>query len=89
MSSSQNLAPAAAAGFQDAAAYDTHRPAYPAEAVQKLLVHMRLAAGGDDGDGEVRLGRRRIVEVAAGTGKFTEALARRGEGFAVLATEPQ
>lgn len=30
----------------------------------------------------------RIVEVAAGTGKFTEALAARHEGFEVIAVEP-
>lgn len=30
----------------------------------------------------------RIVEVAAGTGKFTEALAARHEGFEVVAVEP-
>lgn len=76
---SMSLAPAAAAGFQNASAYDAHRPAYPPAAVEKLLAHMRLA------------GRphARVVEVAAGTGKFTEALAAREEGFEVLATEPQ
>lgn len=79
-----DLAPAAAAGFQDAAAYDAHRPAYPSEAVQKLLEHMRLAEVAP-----APVHGRRIVEVAAGTGKFTEALAGRGEAFEVLATEPQ
>jgi phospholipid N-methyltransferase len=78
MSSAHNLAPAAAAGFKDASAYDEHRPGYPAEAVQKLLEHMRLADRP----------HARIVEVAAGTGKFTEALAARHEGFEVRAIEP-
>lgn len=72
------LAPAASEGFRNASAYDAHRPAYPAEAVQRLLTHMRLAD----------VAHARIVEVAAGTGKFTEALAARHEGFEVLATEP-
>lgn len=78
MSSTHNLAPAAAAGFKDASAYDEHRPAYPAEAVQKLLEHMNLADAA----------HARIVEVAAGTGKFTEALAARHEAFEVRAVEP-
>ncbi|CAN8098920.1 unnamed protein product [Discula destructiva] len=73
-----SLAPAAAAGFQNATAYDAHRPAYPPAAVQKLLEHMRLADRA----------HARIVEVAAGTGKFTEALSAREEWFEVLATEP-
>ncbi|ROV91795.1 hypothetical protein VSDG_06437 [Cytospora chrysosperma] len=72
------LAHTAAEGFRDAAAYDAHRPAYPAEAVQRLLEHMRLADRA----------HARIVEVAAGTGKFTEALAARHEGFEVAAVEP-
>lgn len=74
-----SLAPAASEGFKNAAAYDTHRPAYPSEAVQKLLEHMRLSDRA----------HARIVEVAAGTGKLTEALAlRRHEGFEIVATEP-
>lgn len=73
-----SLAPAAEAGFHNASAYDAHRPAYPASAVQALLTHMRLA---DEP-------HARIVEVAAGTGKFTEALAARHEGFEVVAVEP-
>ncbi|PSR97509.1 methyltransferase domain-containing protein [Coniella lustricola] len=73
-----SLSPAAAIGFANASAYDAHRPAYPAEAVQKLLKHMRLADRA----------HARIVEVAAGTGKFTEALAARHEGFDIVATEP-
>lgn len=77
-SAARNLAPAAADGFKDASAYDEHRPAYPAEAVQRLLEHMRLADRA----------HARVVEVAAGTGKFTEALAGRHEGFEVRAVEP-
>lgn len=72
------LAPAAAAGFHNASAYDAHRPAYPASAVQALLTHMGLADKA----------HARVVEVAAGTGKFTEALAARHEGFEVVAVEP-
>lgn len=78
MSSQGGLAHTAAEGFKDAGAYDAHRPAYPAEAVQRLLEHMRLADRA----------HARVVEVAAGTGKFTEALAARHEGFEVVAVEP-
>lgn len=74
-----SLAPAAEAGFQNASAYDAHRPAYPTAGIQKLLQHMRLAGAL----------HARIVEVAAGTGKFTEALAARVEAFEVVAVEPQ
>lgn len=87
--SSGGIAPAAEAGFRDAAAYDAHRPAYPTEAVRRLVVaHMRLPAGA------------RVVEVAAGTGKLTEGLVGAlegaggggggggGAGFEVVATEP-
>lgn len=73
-----SLAPAAAAGFHNASAYDAHRPAYPTSAVQALLAHMRLTDKP----------HARIIEVAAGTGKFTEALAARHEGFEVLSIEP-
>lgn len=78
MTSHAGLAHTAAEGFRDASAYDTHRPAYPAEAVQRLLEHMRLSDRA----------HARVVEVAAGTGKFTEALAARHEGFEVVAVEP-
>lgn len=78
MSSAHALAPAAADGFKDASAYDEHRPSYPAAAVQKLLEHMRLADRP----------HAKVVEIAAGTGKFTEALAARHEGFEVRAVEP-
>lgn len=86
------IAPAAEAGFRDAAAYDAHRPAYPAEAVRRLVVaHMRLLK---KTDGSAGAGAR-VVEVAAGTGKLTEGLVGAlegaggdGGGFEVVATEP-
>lgn len=75
---SSTIAPAAAEGFRNASAYDAHRPSYPTAAVRSLLAHMRLA----------NRPQARVVEVAAGTGKFTEALTAQDEGFEVLATEP-
>lgn len=65
-------------GFQNASSYDQHRPSYPAEAVDSLL--KRLQVGGFKG--------ARIVDLAAGTGKFTELLAARDEGYEIVAVEP-
>lgn len=72
---------AATTGFDDAAAYDAHRPSYPARAVDGLLGSLGLTAP-----------PARVVDLAAGTGKFTELLAAAGGGgggrFEVLAVEP-
>jgi ubiquinone/menaquinone biosynthesis C-methylase UbiE len=70
----------ATTGFADATSYDTHRPSYPPEAVEKLLAHVGLAGDGHAG--------ARIIDLAAGTGKLTELLAARPEGYEVLAVEP-
>jgi SAM-dependent methyltransferase len=75
---STTLPSGALSGFADGAAYDQHRPSYPPAAVASLLAHMRLAA----------LPAARIVDVAAGTGKFTELLAARPERFRLAAVEP-
>lgn len=68
----------AATGFKNAANYDTYRPSYPPEAVDKLLAHLGVANQED----------AQIIELACGTGKFTELLAARPENFEVLAVEP-
>lgn len=65
-------------GFSDAASYDTHRPSYPDAAVDRFLNHLELA----------HLTGASVVDLAAGTGKLTESLASRPEGFSVLAVEP-
>ena len=65
-------------GFRNATAYDAYRPSYLAEAVDAFLARLGVA----------RMPGARVVEVAAGTGKFTEQLARRPERFAVRAVEP-
>lgn len=75
---SSTLASAAQSGFADASSYDQHRPSYPSEAVDKLLAHLYL-----EGMPEVQ-----IVDLAAGTGKFTELLANRKEGYEIIAIEP-
>lgn len=65
-------------GFQNASEYDAHRPSYPAEAVDKLLTHLNLKGIKD----------AKIVDLACGTGKFTELLVKRDEGFEVIGVEP-
>ena len=75
---SAQVKPNALAGFADASAYDKHRPSYPASAVDYLLKAAKVT--GESG--------ARILEIAAGTGKFTTLLAAREEKFEILATEP-
>jgi SAM-dependent methyltransferase len=73
-----DLPSGAVSGFADGSSYDRHRPSYPPAAVAALLGHTGLA------------GKRaaRVVDLAAGTGKFTELLAARDERFELLAVEP-
>jgi len=78
MATSFTLDSRAATGFQKASEYDAHRPSYPPEAVEKLLTHVNL------------VGERnaRIVDLACGTGKFSELLATREEDYEVVGVEP-
>ena len=69
---------AAISGFSSASKYDTHRPSYPPSAVSAFLSALKIS--GVQG--------ARIIEVGAGTGKFTELLAARDERFEILALEP-
>lgn len=66
-------------GFAKSAAYDQNRPAYTESIVQLLLENLRVA--GKDG--------AKVLDLAAGTGKFTESLARRDEKYEIIAVEPQ
>ncbi|KAI1373201.1 S-adenosyl-L-methionine-dependent methyltransferase [Hypoxylon crocopeplum] len=77
-SQSSSLPAAAEEGFKDAASYDAHRPSYPPEAVEAFLARLNVANQTDT----------KIVEIASGTGKFTELLAQRPERFIVKAIEP-
>ncbi|CAI6341467.1 unnamed protein product [Periconia digitata] len=72
------LSQKAVEGFAQAALYDQHRPSYPDEAVTALLEAAKL----------IGLDAASLVDLAAGTGKFTEALAARPERFRTLAVEP-
>jgi len=64
--------------FQAALSYDQHRPSYSVEAVDSLLKHLQL-------DG---LKGARIIDLAAGTGKFTKLLVDREEQYEIIAVEP-
>lgn len=65
----------AAQGFaQNAAAYEAARPSYPAEAVAHIVGHGGIGPG------------RRVLDLAAGTGKLTRLLTP--TGAAVVAVEP-
>jgi SAM-dependent methyltransferase len=67
--------PAAARGFDDqAGAYDRGRPDYPADAVAYLVDALQIGPGAT------------VVEIAAGTGKLTRALAP--TGAELIAVEP-
>jgi ubiquinone/menaquinone biosynthesis C-methylase UbiE len=72
------VAQTAVTGFDNASAYDVHRPSYPPGAVDALLRNLQVA----DNHGA------RVVDLAAGTGKFTELLAARGEQYDIIAVEP-
>ncbi|KAK9438933.1 Methyltransferase type 11 [Metarhizium brunneum] len=74
----QKVANAAVTGFDNASAYDVHRPSYPADAVEALLRNLDVA----------NRPRAKIVDLAAGTGKFTELLAAREEQYDIVAVEP-
>ncbi len=65
-------------GFSKSSAYDSHRPSYSASIVQFLLEQLQVA------------GKKhaKILDLAAGTGKFTEALAAREEEYEIIAVEP-
>jgi len=78
MSSLFTLASQAQAGFSNASTYDQHRPSYPLEAVSKLLANLNIAD----------IPKAHIIDLACGTGKFTEALSSREERYEILAIEP-
>jgi SAM-dependent methyltransferase len=69
------LNPAAAVGFdQGAASYEQGRPSYPADTVAWLVDSLGIRPG------------RRVLDLAAGTGKFTRLLVPTGADL--LAVEP-
>ncbi|KAG9940990.1 putative 2-heptaprenyl-1,4-naphthoquinone methyltransferase, partial [Aureobasidium melanogenum] len=75
---SGRLNPSAQNGFSNAALYDKHRPSFPAHSVSVLLDGVRVKDSP----------QATVVDLAAGTGKFTELLAARDEGYKIIAIEP-
>jgi ubiquinone/menaquinone biosynthesis C-methylase UbiE len=73
-----NLAGEALTGFAKGALYEQHRPSYSNEAVDNLL----NALGVKD------VANAAVLDLAAGTGKFTDLLAQRAENYTVVAVEP-
>lgn len=73
-----SIADVAQTGFASSYAYDTHRPSYPPDAVEEFLdvLEIRSHQGAA------------ILDLGAGTGKFTQLLAERPERYEVLAIEP-
>ncbi|KAI7917959.1 hypothetical protein PoMZ_05557 [Pyricularia oryzae] len=69
---------AAKEGFSDGGVYDVYRATYPRAVVDSFLDKIKVKGRG----------RARIVEVGAGTGKFTERLVERPEKYEVVAVEP-
>lgn len=78
MAAKFELPKVASEGFKNAGAYDAYRPSYPPEAVDALLRHLKIADRPNVN----------VVEIAAGTGKFTEVLAERHENYNIHAVEP-
>ncbi|OKL63477.1 hypothetical protein UA08_01963 [Talaromyces atroroseus] len=83
---SQALHHIAQTGFSDASAYDKHRPTYTAHETELILTRT-LSSPGE--------GNRKVVDLAAGTGLFTEALVaarpkEEGEAgfYEIVAVEP-
>lgn len=74
----QSIHHIAQTGFSDASSYDKHRPTYTAHETDLILQRTQLAS---------RHGLK-LVDLAAGTGLFTEALAARPEGYEIIAVEP-
>lgn len=72
------IASSALAGFANASSYDQHRPSYPSKAVDSLLNHLGIKD----------LTGAKVVDLGAGTGKFTTLLAERPENYEILAIEP-
>ncbi|KAK5107831.1 hypothetical protein LTR62_000645 [Meristemomyces frigidus] len=65
-------------GFADGANYDKYRPSYLPAATEELLSQCRVSGKSN----------AKILDLAAGSGKLTEVLARRPEEYEIVAVEP-
>lgn len=73
-----NINAHAQSSFAASTLYDQHRPTYSPTIVEFLLTQINVS--GKHG--------ATIVDLAAGTGKLTEALVARSEEFEIIAVEP-
>lgn len=73
-----SIASVAQSGFASSSAYDTHRPSYPAEAVERFIEVLEIK--GKEG--------AKVLDIGAGTGKFTKLLSERTEAYDITALEP-
>ena len=73
-----SVSSASTKGFQNASSYDKHRPSYSPDAMTRFLKHLHVHG----------VKKARVLDLAAGTGKFTELLVGRDEVFEILAVEP-
>lgn len=64
-------------GFADAITYNTHRPSYPAESVNRMLEKMKI----------LEVPAARILEIGVGTGKLTEQLVAHERSYKLIAVE--
>ena len=65
-------------GFASSVSYDAYRPTYQPTAVDYLLTSLGL----------IGRNRAKVMDIGAGTGKFTEILAKREESYDIIAVEP-
>jgi ubiquinone/menaquinone biosynthesis C-methylase UbiE len=71
-----SLAPSARSGFADGASYDAHRPSYPSNSVNALVSALEVSPGAP------------VLDLGAGTGKFTTLLSAHPSHFRITAVEP-
>ena len=75
----------ASAGFESqATTYERVRPSYPPEALAFISEEVIKKAAGSKAKGD----RVRVLDLAAGTGKFTRALLAASPALEVVAVEP-
>lgn len=68
----------AQSAFAASSHYDKYRPSFPPKPVQALLDGLKISG----------VYGAKVIDLGAGTGKFTEVLARRQEGYDIIAVEP-
>lgn len=78
MSSVPSLNPTVKNGFASSANYDKHRPTYVQDAVNYLLESLNVSERKN----------AKVVDMAAGTGKFTKILVNHRAKYEIAAVEP-